>query len=71
MALRNKAYALVEQVSAAAAVLERQTEDFAALPYSSSGFSASEPQRRNGESGAAFRGVASAPAQSTDEWVSF
>ncbi len=63
--------ALVEQVSAAAAVLERQTGGFATLRTSSSGFPLVS---RNGVTAKAAprrsEGMASAPAQSTDEWVS-
>ncbi|EBH8985267.1 methyl-accepting chemotaxis protein [Salmonella enterica subsp. enterica serovar Gallinarum] len=63
--------ALVEQVSAAAAALERQTED---LQRSVQQFrlSASEPQQRvTAKAAPGVQRMASAPAQSTDEWVSF
>ncbi|WP_349289708.1 methyl-accepting chemotaxis protein, partial [Salmonella enterica] len=63
--------ALVEQVSAAAAALERQTED---LQRSVQQFrlSASEPQQRvTAKAAPGVQRMASAPAQPTDEWVSF
>ncbi|EHC33053.1 Methyl-accepting chemotaxis protein [Salmonella enterica subsp. enterica serovar Alachua str. R6-377] len=63
--------ALVEQVSAAAAALERQTED---LQRSVQQFrlSASEPQQRvTAKAAPGVQRMASAPAQSTDEWVAF
>ncbi|EEB8280606.1 HAMP domain-containing protein [Salmonella enterica] len=63
--------ALVEQVSAAAAALERQTEG---LQRSVQQFrlSASEPQQRvTAKAAPGVQRMASAPAQSTDEWVSF
>lgn len=63
--------ALVEQVSAAAAALERQTED---LQRSVQQFrlSASEPQQRvTTKAAPGVQRMASAPAQSTDEWVAF
>lgn len=63
--------ALVEQVSAAAAALERQTED---LQRSVQQFrlSASEPQQRvTAKAAPGVQRMASTPAQSTDEWVSF
>ncbi|EBH9601807.1 HAMP domain-containing protein [Salmonella enterica subsp. enterica serovar Albany] len=63
--------ALVEQVSAAAAALERQTED---LQRSVQQFrlSASEPQQCvTAKAAPGVQRMASAPAQSTDEWVSF